>query len=158
MEKRAIFLALALALPLALYGIPYAYAATTSSTYEVRASNALNTNTVDVHCNSGDYATGGGGRGGSGPLQGAFPEKFDGTNYLDPGTGQPNAWGAWVDSSSTGAQVLVWVVCQTPIAVAGIGVPQFGSLYAAIALGAVLYFMMARRYARRPTISAVVKA
>jgi hypothetical protein len=147
MERRAIFLALALTLPLALYGVPYAYAATTSSTYEVFASNAPNTNTVDVHCNSGDYATGGGGRGGSGPLQSTHPEKFDGTSYSDPGTGQPNAWGAWVFSSPTGAQVFVWVVCQTPITVAGIGVPQFGSLYVAIALGAVAYFLLAKRYA-----------
>jgi len=43
-----------------------------------------------------------------------------------------------------------------PITVAGIGVPEFGSLYIAIALGAVLYFLLARRYSGRPTISAQV--
>jgi hypothetical protein len=50
--------------------------------------------------------------------------------------------------------VVVDVVCQTPIAaVAGVSVPQFGSLYVAIALGAVAYFMLSRRFARTPTIS-----
>jgi hypothetical protein len=45
------------------------------------------------------------------------------------------------------------IICQTPVTVAGIGVPQFGSLYVAIALGAVAYFLMSRRFARTPTIS-----
>jgi hypothetical protein len=47
-------------------------------------------------------------------------------------------------------------VCQTPITVAGIGVPEFGSLYMAIALGAVAYFLMARRLARSPAVPARV--
>jgi hypothetical protein len=158
MERRALVLALALTIPLALYGVPYAYAAITSSTYVVFGANAPNVGTADVHCNNGDYATGGGGRGGSGPLQSTHPEKFDGTSYVEAITGQPNAWGAWVFSSQVGAEVLVWVVCQTPITVAGIGVPQFGSLYVAIALGAVLYFMLSRRFARRTTIIAEPKA
>jgi len=46
------------------------------------------------------------------------------------------------------------VICQTPINVAGIGVPQFGSLYVAIALGAVLYFLLSKRFAGRPSLSA----
>ena len=46
------------------------------------------------------------------------------------------------------------MVCQTPVTVAGVGVPEFGSLYAAIALGAVAYFMLSRRLTRRPTLSA----
>jgi hypothetical protein len=50
------------------------------------------------------------------------------------------------------------VICQTPLTVAGIGVPEFGSLYVAIALGAVVYFVMSRRLARRPTMSAIVNA
>jgi hypothetical protein len=46
----------------------------------------------------------------------------------------------------------VYAVCQMPIAVGGISVPEFGSLCVAIALGAVAYFMLSRRFARRPTI------
>jgi hypothetical protein len=46
-----------------------------------------------------------------------------------------------------------FAICQTPITVAGIGVPEFGSFYVAIALGAVVYFMLSRRLARSPTIS-----
>src|SRR6267378_1605501 len=62
MERRAIILALALTLPLALYGVPYAYAVTTSSTYLVHDSAAATTSTlvVRVHCTTGDYATGSG--------------------------------------------------------------------------------------------------
>jgi hypothetical protein len=71
----------------------------------------------------------------------------------------PNSWDVQVidkvlDGSAAGAQV----VCQTPIVVAGIGVPQFGSLYVAIALGAVVYFMLSRRFARKPTTSGPVIA
>src|SRR5436853_409009 len=152
MERRGLVLALALTIPLALYGLPYAYAATTSSTYVVFGLNVPDRAAADVHCNSGDYATGGGGRGGSGPLQSTHPERFDGISYVEADTGQPNAWGAWVFSNPVGAEVIVWVVCQTPITVAGIGVPQVGSLYVAIALGAILYFMLSRRFGKRPKI------
>src|SRR5229473_1450810 len=41
MEKRAFVLSLALTLPLALYGIPYAYAASTQSTYIVFTSEFI---------------------------------------------------------------------------------------------------------------------
>jgi hypothetical protein len=37
MEKRALILALALTIPLALYGIPYAYASVTSSDYVIQS-------------------------------------------------------------------------------------------------------------------------
>jgi hypothetical protein len=51
------------------------------------------------------------------------------------------------------------IICQSAVTLpAGIGVPEFGSLYVAIALGAVVYFMMSRRFARRPTMSGQVKA
>jgi hypothetical protein len=36
-----------------------------------------------------------------------------------------------------------------------VGVPEFGSLYVAIALGALVYFMLSKRYARRPLVSAL---
>jgi len=162
MERRAVVVALALTLPLALYGVPYAYAVTTSSTYLVHDSAAATTSTlvVRVHCTTGDYATGGGVEAaGAAVVAVSFSEPlfFDGTNYFIAVSGQPNAWvgaGHTTSGADVGMLVHAWVVCQTPITVAGIGVPEFGSLYAAIALGAALYFMLSRRFARRPTISA----
>jgi hypothetical protein len=158
MERRALVLALALTVPLALYAVPYTYAAVTSSSYIVYLTTG--TNFLVVHCHSGDYATGGGGESFSpGHLSTSSPYSYDFvTNSYSPITsGTPNAW--WVDSVGEGATgVAAWVICQTPITIGGIGVPQFGSLYVAIALGAVVYFMMARRFARRPTISAGAKA
>jgi hypothetical protein len=147
MERRALVLALALTLPLALYAIPYAYASVTSSSYEVAAS--IGQPYAGAHCNPGDYATGGGARAQSpGVLAVTEPESYDFASGLySVGTsGTPNAWFA---ISTTYVQV--WVVCQTPITVAGIGVPQFGSLYAAVALGAFAYFVLSRRYASRRT-------
>jgi hypothetical protein len=72
----------------------------------------------------------------------------------------PNGWIIVVHNLSGSATFTdkAEIICQSPVTVAGIGVPQFGSLYVAIALGAVVYFMLARRFARRPTISAQVLA
>lgn len=149
MERRALVLALALTLPLALYGIPYTYAAVTSSAY-VKSGVSNGAFQADVACNSGDYATGGGASMNPGHWVTSGPEVFDGVaSYNFIYTGIPNAWGA----QSNDRSATVWVVCQTPISVAGIGVPQFGSLYVAVALGAIIYFMMARRFAGRPVIS-----
>jgi hypothetical protein len=161
LEKRALVLALALTLPLATYGIPYAYASTVSSSYVVTVTNTVATGTqidASVHCNSGAYATGGGvdPKEGSAVVSRGYPLFFDGTFYHLVGTNdEPNAWHGEVVSVA-GLQeafgIQVYVVCQTPITVAGIGVPQFGSLYVAIALGAVLYFMLSRHFTRRLTI------
>jgi hypothetical protein len=147
MEKRALVLALALTLPLALYGIPYAYAATVSSSYVVSSGQ----NEAFVHCKTGDYATGGGfSTDTPGAIVLSRAAFFDGTSYSFITNGQPNAWGAVV---GLGSEHEVQVVCQTPVTVAGIGVPEFGSLYVAIALGAVVYFMLARHFTKRPAIS-----
>jgi hypothetical protein len=152
MEKRALVLALALTLPLALYGIPYAYANTVSSSYVVSSSTSQ-----IVHCNPGDYANGGGGIVASGSIRASEPVK-GGSVPTSPADGAPDGWYIDGTTSLTSTTFLVFVVCQTPITVAGIGVPEFGSLYVAIALGAVVYFMLARRFARRPTISAQIQA
>ena len=167
LEKRAIAVALALTLPLAFYGIPYAYAATVSSSYVVTAVNTVSIGSeidASVHCNSGDYATGGGvnPQEGGAVVSRSYPLFFDGALYHVVVTGsQPNAWYGDVVSTA-GLQdafgIQVYVVCQSPITIAGIGVPEFGSLYVAIALGAVVYFMLSRRFARSPTISAQVEA
>jgi len=151
MEKRALVLALALTLPLALYGIPYSYAATKTSTYGVIADYSVPLNTSGqfyAFCSSGDFATGGG------------YATFRTVTYSEayprppptPGPA-PNGWAVTVagGAGQFGTDLEVEVVCMTPITVAGIGVPQFGSLYMAIALGAVAYFLLARRYATGKT-------
>jgi hypothetical protein len=151
MEKRAFVLALALTLPLVLYGIPYAYAATTTSSYinTVDCDNNLGGVECAVHCNTGDFATGGGVSSNSDQafVQVNQPMFFDGAIYLQTNTNgdRPNAWEGGV--SPPEFPLSVWVVCQTPITVAGIGVPEFGSLYVAIALGAVIYFALSRQHA-----------
>src|SRR5256885_7717002 len=65
LERRALVVALMLAIPLISYGVPYAYAATTSSTYVVENDydhrttvQRVNYGNNAVLCNSGDYATG----------------------------------------------------------------------------------------------------
>jgi hypothetical protein len=119
-----------------------------------------------VPCPPGDYAVSGG------YLPGAVRTDSSGIHYLPEiispvptisgatptTTGQtPDGWFfQGVNNDVNDNTASVWVVCQTPITVAGIGVPQFGSLYVAIALGAVVYFMVARRFGRRPTISAQI--
>jgi hypothetical protein len=159
MERRALVLALALTLPLALYGIPYAYAAS-QSTYVVRLNQPVAMDYIQiVKClNPSDYTQ----------------HYSVGSQNLDPvttytailnsngdfaGTGDiPNGWYIHIhNGNGFTITFMIQIICQSPVAVAGIGVPEFGSLYVAITLGAVLYFLMARRFARRPTVSAQVK-
>jgi hypothetical protein len=161
LERHALVLALALMLPLALYGIPYAYAATMSSTYAVLQSFSASPQTeviAQADCKPGDYLTGGGY-----VFNGGFqPDlKVQSSYGVLPDHGpNPTIWNFEVYNSSPSSTEggYLQAICQSPITVAGIGVPQFGSLYVAIALGAVLYFMLSRRFARRPTITAQVKA
>jgi hypothetical protein len=152
MEKRALVLALALTLPLALYGIPYAYAATTSSSYQVKGDFIFipanfGTGIAHANCQNGDYATGGGFSQGGG---------FDILSSEATSDTNPGGWSVNAQNPSANTHLFVRAdaICQTPITVAGIGVPEFGSLYVAIALGAVAYFMLSRRFGRKPTISA----
>jgi hypothetical protein len=157
MERGALIAALALTLPLALYGIPYAYASVTSSSYTVyhglSVPGDFASHEIVAYCNSGDYVTGGG-------YDISVNHQYIQVLNSEPVTSFGQGWLVTVvNSHGTGFSdgEYAWAVCQTPITVAGIGVPQFGSVYVAIALGAVVYFMLARRFARRPTISAQVK-
>jgi hypothetical protein len=152
MERRAAILALALTLPLALYGIPYAYAATTSSTYEMIQDFTLppgGSAGFVVSCLPGDVATGGG------YATFVLVTYSEASPRLTPNPGHaPSGWSVTANNNIGGTQdVEVEAICMTPVTVAGIGVPQFGSLYVAIALGAVFYFMLSRRFAARPTVS-----
>jgi hypothetical protein len=166
MEKRAVVLSLALTLPLLLYGIPYAYAASTQSTYVVRATfpimTAGATGFVFIQCASpSDFTQ---------HYSVSNPEQFPVNNVftinsagIKTNTGDnPNGWFIVVHNLTTGSAFTIQaeIICQSPLTlVAGIGVPEFGSLYVAIALGALVYFMLARHFARRPsTVSAQLKA
>jgi hypothetical protein len=156
-EKRAVVVALALTLPLALYGVPFAYAASTQTTYVVKLNQNVDREYIQiVKCLSpSDYTQ----------------HYSVGSNDLNPvttyaailnsngdfaGTGDiPNGWYIHIyNNNGFTITFMLQIICQSPITVAGIGVPEFGSLYVAIALGAVIYFMMASRFAGRPTVSA----
>ena len=155
MKKHALVLALALTVPLVLYGIPYAYATTASSSLTYVNSVYTTTGYASVYCNPGDYATGGGGSGYSSltPLWVSAP--LTGNPGLYSATGDhPDGW--VVDFStapSTGFTDHAYVICQSPITVAGVTAPEFGQLYIAIALGALVYFLMARRYSIAKAVS-----
>jgi hypothetical protein len=162
MEKRTVFLALALTLPLALYGVPYAYASVSSSDHVVRSTLTVSgggVNNVNVLCPSGDYAVSGGyrtaGTGVSSSGVQAFPDivsTFPTSGGVPTTTGEtPDGWRFDAGNSALNEHAAdVWVVCQTPITVGGIGVPEFGSIYVAIALAALVYFMLARHFTRKP--------
>jgi hypothetical protein len=150
MEKRSLALALTLTLPLVLYGIPYAYALASSS-YTVDSTVVVPPNgTAEAQpsCHSGDYVTGGGYL-----LNGNVGNVLIVENRPFLPGNNPFAWSVQgVNGGSGSATMVAYAVCQTPIAPAGIGVPEFGSLYVAIAFGAVVYFMLSRRFTRRPAI------
>ncbi len=157
MERGSLVVALALTLPLAMYGIPYAYAATVGQTIVVFADQTIAaTDSVPyelfAHCPAGDYATGGGA--GSDVDSNQLAPTFSGPavgTAVDFGSAPPDGWHATFNfnpSLFVGGVVEVFVVCQAPITVAGIGAPEFGSLYVAIALGAVVYFVLSRRVSR----------
>ncbi len=145
MRKARTLALLALVAPLLLFSGGYAYAAVTTSSYMVHnfvtIPNDSTIHEVDAVCNSGDYAVGGGTNTAVGNLNevvlGAIPT-FGASHSI---SGTPDRWTAIVRNSGAVSDELdVAVVCQTPVTVAGITVPEFGSLYAAIALAAVVYF------------------
>jgi len=153
MERRALVLALALTLPLALFGVPYAYAATTQSTYVVLVGdNIASHSTVGelVRCLSPSDSTQHFALFLSSPFTMTVVGSFlTNSGGAEASTGEvPNGWVVTLHNPETSPQAVgVQIVCQSPITVAGIGVPEFGSLYVAIAIGAVAYFLLARRYA-----------
>ncbi len=149
---------LALTAPLVLFSGGYAYAAITTSSYMVHnfvtIANDSTVHEVDAVCNSGDYALGGGTNTAVGNLNevvlGSIPTLGAGHSI----TGTPDRWTALVRNSGAASdEIDVAVVCQTPVTVAGITVPEFGSLYAAFALAAAVYFglsLLRRRTTQRP--------
>lgn len=137
-----------------LYGIPYAYASTMTTTYIVDGPTATlsvgSNQPLYAYCTSGDDVTGGGYSVGV-----TKDVVISNSEPVGPVSG-PNGWGLYIfNTGSTTLFPKAIAVCQTPVTVAGIGVPQFGSLYVAIALGAVVYFMLSRRATRKLTTSSV---
>ncbi len=156
MERGALVFALALTLPLFLYGVPYAYAAQMSSAYTVsslQSAPAGSSGSATAMCSFGDYLTGGGF-----VYNNADPLVVTYSAPTLPFGANQDTWLVVVRNPDTVSSHSFYAVaiCQKPITVAGIGVPEFGSLYVAIALGAVVYFMLSRRFARQPAISAQV--
>ncbi len=163
MDKRSLAASLALTLPLLLYGIPYAYAVAASagqttvvfSDQTIAATDSV-PYSLFAHCPAGDYATGGGA--GTDVDSNQLAPTFSGPaigSSVDFGSGTPDGWHASFNFNPAlfvGGVVEVFAVCQTPITVAGIGVPEFGSLYVAIALGTAVYFLLSRRSARKPAL------
>ena len=150
MERTALILVLALTLPLAFYGLPYASALVAQTTYVVNGGSAPiapgGSAAFEVQCSSPSDSTS--------HFVNDFPKFFNlelsrllnsAGNLASMGE-NPNGWFFQVHNTSTGMlNAQVTIICQTPISLAGISVPEFGSLYAAIALSAVVYFFLARR-------------
>ena len=161
-ERSTTILVATLVVPLALFFLPYAYAAVTSSDYVITGSKAIGESISladNLSCNSGDYAVSGGYRinfvsdiptvphvASSYPTVGGSPA---------PAGQTPNGWAFDLENpTSVTTTFSLWVVCQTPITIAGLGVPEFGQLYIAIALGAIVFFLLARmKRLNRPTVS-----
>jgi len=155
-----------LLIPIVLYFVPYTYAATTSTDYVVTGSSQIGESimlAVNLECNSGDYAISGGYKldfisdvaavpkvASSYPTLGASPTTSGQT---------PNGWAFDLENPTALTTTFsLWVVCQTPVTVAGIGVPEFGSLYIAIALGTLVYFVLSRQFQKRPMTLGRVQA
>ncbi len=150
MRKAEAVLAVVLVVPLALYFVPYAYASATQVTYVVNGPPISTLggqlhNEFQVKCSSpSDFTL---------HYTDRSPEEVPLFEVvpLDSGGGvantgeTPNGWiFALHNAVSFGVTTEVDIYCQSPVTVAGIGVPEFGSLYAAIALGAVVFFLMSR--------------
>ncbi len=157
MDRNNKVLILALVVPLVLYGVPYASAVISSSSYVVYATSdgtGSSATSAVAACNAGDYATGGGAEETGVTTGFVFSSKPHLIGVGDITSGQPNAWYGAVETVNGAAStdsfgINVWVVCQSPITVAGVTVPEFGSLYVAIALAAVLYFALTTIRQRR---------
>jgi len=108
---------------------------------------ATNFGTGTASCNPGDYATGGGFY-----LDGTKEQAIQSHSNIINGP-NPAGWYLQVyNSDNRDDTANAQVICQTPVTVAGIGVPEFGSFYVAIALGAILYFILSRRTTKRPLL------
>jgi len=149
---------LILVAPLATYFVPFAYASTTQSTYVVVSPNVVpganSEATIVVKCSSpsdsalhfflsGDDASHGFGYGGARVLDSSGAVAVTGEN--------PNGFEIFVNNYNNFAAFgeTAFIICQSPITVAGVGVPEFGQLYLAIALGAMVFFFFSRRYPKR---------
>lgn len=144
MRRDLRILVLVLTIPLLLYGVGYAYAVQTTGSYANRTSilsiAAGSGESATIYCNSGDFATGGGfeGLGGLGPQLNFY-------NSRPNSVTQPTGWYVTVNNPTQSASAFrATVICQTPITVAGIGVPEFGTMYIVMLLGAAVFLFLTR--------------
>jgi hypothetical protein len=141
-----------LLIPLALFFVPYAYASATSSDYVVTGSKTIGESIFladNLACSSGDYAVSGGYKVDFVSDVAAVPKvasSYPTVGGVPATQGQtPNGWAFDLENPTALATTFsLWVVCQTPITIAGIGVPEFGQLYFAVAIGAVVFFLIAK--------------
>ena len=143
MKKDLKILVLLLAIPLLLFGTGYAYAQQTTSSYltylSVDVPAGQSSGAVDVYCDTGDFATGG-------------ASAKEGEMILNGESPLPQALGAtpwgWradaVNPTEDPLQLTVYVVCMSPITIAGIGVPEFGSIYILMIIGAAVYLVLTK--------------
>lgn len=148
-ERNEKIVLLALTVPLVLFSGTYTYAATMSSSYVVvtpgtvppGSTTSPSSLIVQANCNGVDYATGGGWNSGNDPPTHPISMPTKGGAVIFTTGVTPNGWQvAFENTNGISYGVSVYAVCQTPITAAGLTVPEFGSLYVAIALAALLYF------------------
>ncbi len=148
MRRDSKILVLVLTIPLLLFGMGYAYAQQSTGTYvigETTPMPAYAPIVLDADCYSGDYATGGGHLF-TGPVEQNAVQSYP-IPYTVPGTEgpQPTGWRvAGYNPSANPGNLEVFVVCQTPITVAGFGVPEFGSIYIIMIIGAAVYLVLTK--------------
>jgi len=143
-------LILVLTLPLILYSIGYAYATVTTSTYVVVVHGTVPAGgqlILEAFANAGDFVTGGGYVASGVTVIQSNPMGWT----VGPPPTPPTSWLVNFYNEGASAQsVTACAVCMTPVTVAGIGVPEFASLYMAIALAACVYFALNR--IRKPSL------
>jgi hypothetical protein len=143
MKKDLKILVLVLLVPLMVFGTGYAYAQQTISSYinysSVDVPAGQSSGAVIAYCNAGDFATGGSSAKEAGLI-------MDGSAPFPIALGAtPQGWTAsGVNPTGAPLQLTVYAVCMSPITLAGIGVPEFGSMYMAIILAAAVYFALTR--------------
>jgi len=144
----------ALTLPLVFYGIPYASAAVAQTTYIVKHSvvlpEAVTSKNEDLQCSSPSDSASHFLIDPPGDLSGIQVTRIivlDGDGNVAPTGDNPNGYRFGLQKCfGPELSLFLYIFCETPITTAGISVPEFGSLYLAIALGAIVYFFLARHY------------
>jgi hypothetical protein len=139
---------IALSIPVALFGVGYASAQQFATDY-VRVNSVpmkvSQTTIASVSCDPGDLPTGGEYQIHEGGAVAGVGEANVFVVYGSP-LGAPNTWTVVAfDHWQRDTLILeVYLYCMSPITVAGIGMPEFGSIYIVIILAAAFYSVLTR--------------